>query len=263
MSINFELFDQYLCLVRCDPGGSAYSVNAKELLQPEAMETFLEAFRLQIKGTDVQVAGTYFAAWWRGVCVALQYMISLTDRMLDLSLDNIKLHLAFRDKYPKIVFRLAGPEELPWPAGSHEEKRAAVLEHFYAGQLRPLFQTLAASTGLSLGQLWGQLPLGIEYYMKLIEGMLESEGDKLRLREDHRFLAESLDPALFGLKRNPFTYKKVMIDDPREPGKQLVMKPTCCLAYRTDTGYGCCITCPKLTEEQRAQKFADMAKPST
>lgn len=256
LPIDYEQLDRLYCIVTEDPDNSRYAVNAADLLNPDHLLPFLEAFRQQIKALDAQVAGTYFAAWWRGIAAAVQYMLSVTDAAVDLSLDNLTLHLADRGGYAQVFFRLKDARPKPWGEGNHDADRRQLLEFFYGGQLRPLFEAVSKAAGLPLGQLWGQMPQGITYYVNQIGQQVEDPMLKQRVQEDFAFLESTLEAEVFGLKLNPFQYKKREVPDPQNPGSTMLLKPTCCLAYRTDTGYGYCSSCPKLSKEQREQMFA-------
>ncbi|WP_433944412.1 hypothetical protein [Paenibacillus sp. SN-8-1] len=258
MKLNYELFEQLFCIVREDPHDAVLSIPASDILKEEAAISFLKAYQIEIKGQDLQVAATYFASAWRGICVTLQYMISLSDVRLDFSLTNLTLHLSRKNGYPSIFFRLRDAAEHPWPDQDRDSRRLEAIEGFYKETLRPVFGVLAGISGLPAAQIWGQLPLGVAYYIRHISGKLEQEPDRIRLQEDHEYLVKNVDPSVFGLSRNPFHYKPKWIDDLYNPGQQSQMKPTCCLAYRTDTGHGYCYSCPKLTRQQREEKAASI-----
>ncbi|RUT33355.1 (2Fe-2S)-binding protein [Paenibacillus zeisoli] len=258
MKLNYELFEQLFCMVREDPLDAVLSMPASDLLTEEAAAAFLKAYQVEIKGQDLQVAATYFASAWRGLGVTLQYMISLTENRLDLSLTNLTLHISRRNGYPSIFFRLLNAAEHPWPEQDRNIWRSEAIQSFYRDTLRPVVEVLASVSGLPAAQIWGQLPLGVAYYLRHIGDTLEQEADRIRLQEDYEYLIKDVDSAIFGLARNPFDYKPKWIDDPYNPGQLSQMKPTCCLAYRTDTGHGYCYSCPKLTRQQREEKAASI-----
>ncbi|USB32934.1 (2Fe-2S)-binding protein [Paenibacillus sp. YPG26] len=258
MKLNYEQFEQLFNIVREEPHDAVLSIQASDLLKEDQAIDFLKAFQAEIKGQDLQVASTYFASAWRGVCVVFQYMISLSETRLDLSLTNLSLHISRKKGYPALFFLLQDAAEHPWPAQERDRLRADALEGFYRDTLRPVFGMLANVSGLPAAQVWGQLPLGVAYYIRHISGELEHEADRLRLQEDHEYLIKGVDSSVFGLSRNPFNYKPKWIEDLYNPGQLSQMKPTCCLAYRTDTGHGYCYSCPKLTREQREEKAASI-----
>ncbi|AWB46315.1 hypothetical protein DCC85_20530 [Paenibacillus sp. CAA11] len=260
MNIDYDWLRQNYNVMLQAPDRSKYNVKATALIEPETARDFLEAYRQHIQGKDHQVAATYFAAYWRGVCAAMQIMVATTSEMLDFSLGNFTLHLAEANGYNQLMFVLEDAAGHPWPPGTHETVRELMFTRFYGETLRPMFEVIAAEAGVTLGQLWYQMPLGIEYYLKHGADMLEDESARSRIEEGYRYTVEGLAPSVFGLKQNPFAFKRVYIDDPYHPGEKTVMKPTCCLAYRTDAGYGYCQSCPKLTKEQRAKMNAEISQ---
>lgn len=258
MKLDYELFEQLFGIVREHPHDAILSIPASELLTVESAEAFLKAYQIEIKGQDIQVAVTYFASAWRGLCVTLQYMISLSEVRLDFSLANLTLHLSRRNGYPSVLFQLQSRAEHPWPAQDRNNWRSEAIQSFYRDTLLPVIGVLASVSGLRAAQIWGQLPLGVAYYLRHISGTLEQEADRIRLQEDYEYLTQEVDSSIFGVSRNPFDYKPKWIDDPYHPGQLSQMKPTCCLAYRTDTGHGYCYSCPKLTRQQREEKAASI-----
>ena len=254
MPIDYELLEQQLGIVTKKRQDALLTMPAAELTDREPMESFLKLSREQIKGRDIQVAATYFAATWRALCTAMQYMLSAAPGRLCFSLENLTIQVVLVNDFPWVYFVLNDPGEAPWPQGERNAWRENELGGFYAEALRPVMENIAAVSGVPLTQLWGQIRLGVQYYIRAIAGKLEDEALRSRLMEDYGYLAKELPAAWFGLKRNPFNVKEVLLDDPYRPGEKTPMKPTCCLAYRTDTGHGYCYGCPKLTKQEREAK---------
>ncbi|GIP21846.1 (2Fe-2S)-binding protein [Paenibacillus sp. J22TS3] len=257
MKLDADWLEQYVHIVGGEPGGVITRVSASAFLEDDMAVSFLREFQKEITGHDLQVASTYFISSWRALCALQQYIVTLSDTWLDFSLSNIELLLCRKNGYPAIMFKLSEPAEQPWPYPlPHERFREDMITRFYSETLRPLAEVLARVSGLPAAQIWGQLPLGVSYYVNLISGRLEREPDRVRLQEEYERLTGELQPSAFGLSLNPYRIKKKMIDDPYHPGGQMTMKPTCCLAYRTDSGNGYCYSCPKLTRQQREEKAA-------
>ncbi|MGG6310569.1 hypothetical protein [Paenibacillus macerans] len=258
MDIDYQLLEQQLGIVTKKRTDALFALPAGSLLDREQLASFLEIYQERIKGLDIQVSATYFATSWRVVCTALQYMLSLTPGKLRFSLENLMIQIVMVNNYPWVFFVLNDGTEIPWPAGERSMWRESELGGFYRDVLRPVMENIAAVAGLPVTQLWGQLPLGVQYYVRAIAGRLEDEEQRTRLLEDYEYLAKELPADWFGLKRSPFNIKEVMLDDPYRPGEKTPMKPTCCLAYRTDTGYGYCYGCPKLSKQEREAKRAEI-----
>jgi ferric iron reductase protein FhuF len=254
MNIDYGIFERKFSIISERLDDTLLTVSAEQLLQQEEMHAMLSLYQRYIRGMDIQVAAVYFIANWRAVCIALQYMISLTESTVDLRLSNLTIQLALLNDKPRIYFVLNQTEEQPWPKVPQSEWREAVLAAFYRDTLRPIIETVATVSDLPATQLWGQFPRGIATNVNLIINELQSSDQQDCMRENHRFLVEDLSAEYFGLKRSPFDTKKIMIDNPRCPGEQLSLKPTCCFAYRIESGKGYCYTCPRLSKEEREVK---------
>lgn len=256
MNIDYELLEQQLGIVTQEQTDALLTIPADQLFSHEGMRPFLEEYQKLIKGLDIQVAGTYFAASWRVVCAALQYMLSLEcGGGVHFLPRNLTIQIKEVLNYPRTFFVLKDLENLTWSEeGERTALRESVIRTFYQDGLRPIMETIASVTKLPLTQVWGQIPLGLSYYVELISAKLEDDLQRSRMREDYEFLTKELPADCFGLKRSPFDIKEIWVDSPHRPGEKTRMKPTCCLAYRTDTGHGYCYTCPKLSKEEREAK---------
>ncbi|MNI04957.1 hypothetical protein D3C73_578960 [compost metagenome] len=263
MNMDYKLLESQLYVVTELKSDAIYTIPAVELSDREKLEQFLTFYQHQIKGLDIQVAGTYLAASWRVLCTAIQYMIGVADRWLSFSPENLTIQVRVVNNYPFLFFVVKDSQELSWPEGEKSEWREEWLGRFYQQTIAPVFACISNITGLPLGQVWAQIPLGIEYYVKHINSILEEETHQEELMEQYHFLIRELDPSWFGLHRNPFNINWKWIDDPRREGGKVPMKPTCCLAYRTDTGHGYCYSCPKMTKEQREDKRQQMIAASS
>ncbi|MEG6589638.1 hypothetical protein [Paenibacillus barengoltzii] len=257
MNINYQLLEQQLAIVTEQRTDAFFTMPAERLLDRGQLVAFLEIYQEKIKGLDLQVSATYFASSWRVVCAALHYMVSVTSGKLHFSLDNLTLQLVMVNGFPWVYFVLNDKAEQPWPTIDRHSWQTRELTRFYGEVLRPVMENMAAVTKLPVAQLWGQLPQGVQYYVHAIAGRLEEEDSRSQLLKEYEGVKE-LPAEAFGLKRNPYRVKEVLLDDPYRPGEKSPMKPTCCLAYRTDTGIGYCYGCPKLSKSEREAKYEEI-----
>lgn len=252
-AIDYQFLEQQCHVVRGNREQAIYTIKGETLLDRQWMERLLTMYQAEIKGLDNQVAATYYAASWRVLCTAMQYMVSITHSRLNFQLDNLTLQIVPVNQFPTIFFVLHDDTESAWPEGEASQWREEQLGSFYKETLRPVMEAAADVSKLPVTQLWGQLPLGITYYLKQLANKLESEEQRERLWSDHEAL-KTFSADWFGIKRNPFALKEILVDNPYSPGEKVPLKPTCCLAYRTETGLGYCYSCPKLNKQQREQK---------
>lgn len=262
MSIDYQLLEQQLGIVTHKRTDALFTMPAAKLLDRGQLVAFLELYQEKIKGLDLQVSATYFATSWRVVCAALQYMVSVTPGRLHFALDNLTIQLVMVNGFPWVYFVLNDTAEQPWSAGDRSPWRVNELSRFYGEVLRPVMESIAAVSGLTVAQLWGQLPLGVQFYVNAIAGRLDDETSRSRLMEDYE-LVRQMPGEAFGLRRNPYQIKEILLDDPYRPGEKSPMKPTCCLAYRTDSGHGYCYGCPKLSKSEREAKYAEIREQLT
>ncbi|GAA0136472.1 hypothetical protein YSY43_33130 [Paenibacillus sp. YSY-4.3] len=253
LAIDYQLLEQQCHVVRECREQAIYTVEGKDLLDRQRVEQFLTLYQSEIKGLDIQVAATYFAATWRVLCTALHYMASLTSSQLSFRLDNLTLQIVRVQQFPTVFFVLRDDAESTWPEGEVSGWQEQWLGSFYQETLRPVMESVADVSKLPVTQLWGQLPLGVAYYIKQLANRLETAEHREQLWADHESVKE-MSAEWFGIKRNPFAVKEILVDNPYSPGEKMSLKPTCCLAYRTKPGLSYCYTCPKLTKQQREEK---------
>ena len=253
--IDFGFLENSLYFTQNDIRPAVLTVQAAELLHPAEMDRFIRTYMPLIKTDDPAVAGTFFCGWFRSVCLVQQYVVSVHDTSLDLSLSNLTVHLYPKNDRYGFAFRCNEMREFQAPPVLRKTWLKEVFTALYRDQVRPLVESVSRSTRANTGLLWGQFATGFHYYLNVFA---ERVGDGFRRRqiaEDYRFLREQLDGAVFGRKKNPFDVNVRYVDNPWEPGKPLPMKATCCMYYRTEGG-DFCYTCPKLTEAERAERKA-------
>ncbi|MBQ4900112.1 (2Fe-2S)-binding protein [Paenibacillus sp. Marseille-P2973] len=258
MDIDFGLLDRALSIVTEERADALFTIPAERLPDREQAERLLEVYREQIKGKDIQVAATYYAACWRVVPAALLYMVAGCDGGVDFSLKNLTIQIGIVNDYPRFFFVIKDSAKNAWPTGDISEWREEVLGAFIRDTLRPVMETASAISGLPVAQLWGQMPLGVEFYLDYLGKQMGDPSVTEPFKEQYAFFSRVLDAQWFGLKRNPFDLKETWIEDPYRPGEMTRMKPTCCLAYRTDSGHGYCYGCPKLSKADREAKRKEL-----
>ncbi|WP_134749093.1 IucA/IucC family C-terminal-domain containing protein [Paenibacillus athensensis] len=241
-------------------GASELELQAGELTDPEAMRRWLETYASIIRAQETQVAATYFSGFLRAAALSFQYAMSIWNEALPLTLDRLTVRLVEQGgrRYP--ILQLDKPQSEPGPTRIDERRhwRQIRLEALYGQTLRPLIDAMSQAAGISAGQLWSQLVIGGYYYLQ--DALQTADGDSVlqaRIRSDYRFLTEELASETFGRKTNPFAVKLRFVEDVKNPAEQIPLKAACCLYYKTDGGTYC-YTCPKLNDEQRAQRLAEL-----
>jgi ferric iron reductase protein FhuF len=239
-----------------DNTDAVFSMALIDLLEPKNMNQLLETYTPLLKARGHEAAAAYFVSWFSSVPLALQSSIS-ANNAVHLSLDNLSVQLFPVGEYYQFSFKITQYELEAAPKAEAEriEWRNQNLVKFYAETVKPLFEVLSAASGMDIGQIWGQLPTRFNYYLPAwIEATVNAEL-KLNLADDYYALAHELELNVFGRKKNPFDVQIRLIEDIKDPSKQIRMKNACCLYYQVGTGEYC-YTCPRLKEEDRAKKRA-------
>ncbi|RXZ84807.1 (2Fe-2S)-binding protein [Paenibacillaceae bacterium] len=251
--LDFDTLEEKFGIRLLEASEAVYTVNAADLLNETHMRDFIAAYGPMMKALDDTAAAAYFSSWLSGIALAQQYMVSIYNTALDLSLANISVCLIPASGYTRIAFHLHQWRENEGPSASLARGfwREAVLTEFYGETMRPLMERLSAVSGLHIGQLWGQLPTKFNYYMAAFQKITRRESQRKRLADDYEYLKQELDPAVFGRSKNPFDVKPRMIEHLLDASQQVRMKNSCCRYIHTENG-DYCYTCPRLKEEERA-----------
>lgn len=227
------------------------SMKASDLVKPENMDQLVSLYAPLIKANDSKPVGTYIGGWLGGVALGLQYMQSVWNVSLHLSLDQLTVQLYVADDYAQFSFVVDEWNKVEAP----ETGRAAWLDQqyraFYQHSLQPLIQSLAKATDNPEKLIWGQLPTRFNYYLDYFVEQSQDERVRQHLRDDYDSLCRQLEGACFGLDKNPFDVKVRWVEDMRDPSKKVRLKNQCCLYYQTGEGQYC-YTCPRLKEDARA-----------
>ncbi len=256
LPIDYKLLEQYGNVTIIAPQETVLTKSAMDLTDPAEAQMFLEVFGELLQAQDLNAAATFFANWIRGLSIAQQYMVSVCDRYLDLSLANLTVHIIKRNGYANIAFQLNDATEHTPDHEQHKNFRNATLDRFYGSELRPLMESMASAGKAPIGQLWAQLPLTLWNFKQNMISMVSDEADLLRIEDDYLYIKE-MSSEIFHRKRNPFDIKFKEIDNPYNPAEPYWVRPSCCQAYRIGECVYCYV-CPKLTREQREAKKVEI-----
>ncbi|WP_168123861.1 (2Fe-2S)-binding protein [Paenibacillus sp. HB172176] len=257
--LDADFMDQYFQLCFKEPEGSVYSAPASQLLEGGGMKSFLERYAPEMKALDRQAAAAYLAKWLGGPAIAQQYLMAYQGRAMRLAHGNIRFHLVLDGGHARILFEA---EEAEWTMAPESKAERAnwireELAALHGGFVRPLLERIAEAGGMRLAYLWGLMPTRLNYLMEQIPKAAPGVPDidaEIRLLEDYRLLKEELEPAVFGLKRNPLQVKIRWVEHYKDSEERMRMKNVCCMYYRTEGG-SYCYTCPRMTAEEREERL--------
>ncbi|MDQ0194310.1 (2Fe-2S)-binding protein [Paenibacillus wynnii] len=248
------------------PEGTQYSFAAADLVKEEKMQEFMECYKPLMKALDDTAVAAYFANWFSSAAMALQYTLSVFNTVPNMSLSNLSIHLVPASGYCRVVYVINQWDTIKGPADKVERDhwRQRVLSDFYKNTAFPLIHSISALSGLAASQIWGQLPTKFNYYLEILMNGQDNADTMHQLQMDYESLKNDLSPEIFGLAKNPFQVQVRRIEDLADPEKTVQMRNRCCLYYLTEGG-NYCYTCPRLNENERAdrrEKFRRQAESS-
>ncbi|CAI6055901.1 (2Fe-2S)-binding protein [Cohnella sp. JJ-181] len=239
--------------------GALFTIPGRELADNSGMKRLLAAYGPLIKALDAQVPASYFCGSLTMLGMSLHTALSEANRTIDLDLDNLVVEIRMHEGgYPAIVYRLKSwrSEEGPASPASRDAWLMQAYTRLYGDVMRPIVESAASVSGAPVGSLWGQLPSKYQYYMRVRkDGLPEGSRMRERIEEDYERFVRQLPATVFGRARHPFDLKIKSVPSLTDPHGTAVMKSACCLYHRTDGG-AYCYTCPKLKEEDRAERRA-------
>lgn len=245
-------------VIATDQDNVSFALPATRLTDPTVMKDLLETYAIYIKALDLHAAAAYFCSNLGSAAVGLQYAISHYDRAFVMTLDKMTVQLVPGDRKSSLFFKLNDWSEVQVPAASDArgDWMAAAMKDFYRNTVRPLIEAVSAASGMETVYLWGLLPTRFNYYTgEWMEAASADDVRRTKIASDYAVLVNGLPPDTFGLSRNPFDVKVRWLEDLNDPCKQVRMKNVCCMYYRTEGGQSC-YTCPRLKEEERAERRA-------
>ncbi len=251
LKYEFEQFSLY----SAPPEGTLHTFSALELTVKENMSAFIQCYGPLMKALDDKAVAAYFANWLSYVAFSLQYSVSIHQSALVINHSNLLLHLIPSDGYCRVAFSLKEWNFIQSPIDQVEREvwRKEIFTRFYRDTAEPLLSLISEISGLTIGDVWGQLPTKFNYYVEDLETKISDCNVLMRLQEDYRFLINDLPAEVFGLSRNPFRVIVRKIEHLTDPEQTVQMRNRCCYYYSTDGG-NYCYTCPRLKEEERAAR---------
>lgn len=258
IDINLAVLARQYRITTKEPANVIFSCDLSELLDEEKLEQFMDIYRPVIKALDKAVIGTYLISYCSFLCAAFQYSLWSSNSALNVGLHNVMLYITETEGKAGMEFRL---KKIQVDACLHEERgawRERILSSYYRYEVTPLIKAVSLATGVSCGQLWGQLVTRMHYAKDQWDKEAENE-DRLRVISDDFHFLLSMEARLFDRSKNPFAIRFRMVDHPNY-SEPLRLKASCCLAFRTDTCYGYCYTCPRLSDKDREEMKQQISK---
>lgn len=205
-----------------------------------------------LKGIGLELAVSFLGLATFGLAATKQYVMSKYNRVLDLSLENLTIQLEAHGDYAHVVFKM---QELKWidlPVLGREEAVLAEWKHYFEATINPLVEAATGAAGLKPAMIWNQHGTRMTYMMDFLRPLFMEGSERQTLEEDYLLLT-GLPAETFNLRRkNPFEHIPCYVDSPYQPGKQVIIRSSCCMYYRRENGVKC-YTCPILKDEERVE----------
>ncbi|WP_436663997.1 (2Fe-2S)-binding protein [Alicyclobacillus acidoterrestris] len=253
--MRFEEAEWYFRLTTKDQENVSYEVRVNDLVTDQhQMLCFLEMYQSQIGTADMHVPAVAFCKWFSLVAAGFQYFVSVENSAVDLSPGNLTIQAYPVGDYTFFSFKVHRDTATRAPEDGAQRNvwRERAFAAFYGDTVRPVIDRLAEQAGIGAGQLWGQFPPKLMWFIDVVSKEMDG-GLQQRIEEDYQYLISEVDPRVFGRKRNPFAIRWKTVESMEDPRKQVYLQPTCCMNYRLE-GIDYCYTCPRLTEAERAER---------
>ncbi|WP_324734565.1 IucA/IucC family C-terminal-domain containing protein [Pseudomonas paeninsulae] len=228
------------------------SLAAAALLDEAVCEQLLLSLTPIIGSPSIAVTasllGKRLAFLATGACL---YAMSVYDKGLLLSLDNAVIEYGHDEGLWTSSLPLQQLQPSVYEAGEREAWRAMIVETLFASLLKPLWQTLARVSGVSVRILWDNT--AVRVYSLYEKRMAKLEAVELRERcaADFAWLLQTAQPHLFGLDYNPLRHFRrplTLVDDGQ---RSVRFRRTCCFYYQACNPVEYCSTCPLLRPRKK------------
>ncbi|MGE7664500.1 IucA/IucC family C-terminal-domain containing protein [Ureibacillus composti] len=224
---------------------SALSISLDELLNEQKLLSYLEQVKTKIGSPNLKVAASIFMKRYSFLAVIYFYGISVWNKKLDISFQNVSLQSVEADQWiPQFYFHHLHTELA-------NENREVLLEKwiqfFFSENATVLISNLSKVTKQSELILWENLAIYLFWLYESVLVKIENEEElRTRAKEDFQLIVNGSAGLLFGNDQdNPikrFYCDKRCLADSQE---EVRVRKTCCLTYLLDGGCKTCKTCPR------------------
>ncbi|GGC04583.1 hypothetical protein GCM10011352_33450 [Marinobacterium zhoushanense] len=222
-----------------------HSLSVAELLKEESCERVLRELAPVIRAPTPAIAASLLAKrvalLTTGACL---YAMSACDKGLSLAPDNCLIEYGHDGRLWTSSMPLHDLAPIGYADGERRAWRDTLVRTLFAELLAPLWHSFHRISGISTRVLWENTAVRVYslYDRRLAE--IETPCIRQRCAEDFDWLLNRAEPALFGLDHNPlqrFRRPPVSLN-----GREVRLRRTCCLYYKTGDPVEYCSTCPLL-----------------
>jgi ferric iron reductase protein FhuF len=211
------------------------SFNVASLLDKAFVIEFMKKLSYSLGAPSERTAASIFIKRYAFIAVISLFVMTASNKKLNLSLDNIEMEEAERGKDWLPMISLKNPSIEEWNGQDRDEWRKGVYRDLFAHNIYPMIELLEKTFKISKLILWENIAV---YLFWLYESELKDSGYP-NVQSDFNFLIKEAQGNLFGKYHlNPIQkyYSERYFQD------EIRMRKTCCFTYQLGTKR--CKTCP-------------------
>ncbi|CAH2714428.1 hypothetical protein BACCIP111895_01591 [Neobacillus rhizosphaerae] len=217
-----------------------HSFSAAELLDESSLNGFLKDLALAIGAPSEKIAASMLIKRYAFFAVMSLYALTVWNKKINLSLDNVKMEPAEQGKNWLPAISLTDLTVVDWDGEDRPEWRKSVFNDLFANNIYPIITKLEKTVGISRLILWENISV---YLFWLYETELNDiENDNVA--SDFHYLIFEAEGQVFGrYNENPlqkYYGEKTYV---KERDAELRVRKTCCFSYQLPAGKRC-KTCP-------------------
>ncbi|WP_270170899.1 (2Fe-2S)-binding protein [Paenibacillus sp. SYP-B4298] len=263
--MDWMLIEQNLNISPTGAAEPLAELPAAMLLDHEQARTMLEQ-----AGAAVRADGLVLPASFAGLSVYYLFaasiiMMAQSNRLPDLSMDNLTLQLErYGDDHAHLRYLVHRPsgQELPEEPEAMEAFVEQEVTRYIQEVMVPLVEGIAEAAGVKSAMIWNQFSGQYTYLNKLFFMQVQDVQAQARFERIYDLILNRVSPEVFGRRRHPFVHKPRYIDNPANSEEKWMIRSSCCMYYARENGRKC-FTCPKMTPselEERKQELLASAK---
>lgn len=217
----------------------AQPFNVADLMDKKFLTDFMKKLSYSIGAPSEKTAASIFIKRYAFIAVISLYAMTVIDKKMNVSLENIQMEEAERGKdwLPLIALKDQTFEE--WNGEDREEWRKNIFRDLFANNIYPLIEIFEKTFNISRLILWENIAV---YLFWLYETELKDLPIAL---EDFSYLIIEAEGKLFGrYNHNPlqkYYTEKRLIESVEE---EVRIRKTCCFTYQLESSPKRCKTCP-------------------
>jgi len=219
---------------------SADSFPIASLLDESFLKDFLEKLALTIGAPSTKVAASIFIKRYVFLAVTVLYSMSVWNKKLNISVDNVSMESPEQGKAWLPSFSLKEMTTQDWNGENRTQWRDTVLRDLFTNNIYPIIMALEKAVGISKLILWENIAV---YLFWLYEKELK-DNENSNVADDFRYLLLEAEGSLFGqYNLNPlqrYYAEKTYVE---EMDEEIRLRKTCCFSYQLPAGKRCKV-CP-------------------